>query len=70
MAGYLSKWLAGTYRRQYVRRGEFLNECQHLGEPVGRFVVVDWTRDGQPAGRRIFRPELESRWGRAEKGIA
>ena len=35
-----------------------------------RCVAVDWTRDGEPAGRRIFWLELESRWGRAEKGIA
>jgi hypothetical protein len=35
-----------------------------------RCVAVDWTRDGEPAGRRIFWLELESRWGRAEKRIA
>ena len=29
IAGYLSKRLSGAYRREHMRGGEFVNECQH-----------------------------------------
>ncbi|MGO9158702.1 hypothetical protein [Mycobacterium sp.] len=49
-----------------IERQRIREEAERLAE----VQAVDWTRDGEPAGRRIFWLELESRWGRAAKGIA